>query len=161
MKINNKRELENRVATSTFEVKEVDAVTQELIKDFGEMTVNIGGTVKVKVIVSEPHTEMKPVFEADGVTPVYEDDGVTQKMEEVTTYVDVEKEIDVKVGGDVFKKFPSEFPITRSFDEIKNGETYKEVAIGWSNAIKERLGSAVTELRKNVDEFSGEEEIIL
>lgn len=161
MKINNKRELENRVATSTFEVKEIDAVTQELIKDFGEINVNIGGTVKAKIIVSEPRTETKPVFEADGVTPVYEEDGVTQKTEQVTVYVDVEKEIDVKVGGDVFKKFPSDFPIFRSFDEVKNGENYKEIANGWSEAIKERLGTAITELRKNIDDFSGEEEIIL
>lgn len=161
MIIVNKRDLKNRVATSTFTVKEVDESTKELISDFGELTINVGGSIKITVVAKEARKEMRPVFEADGVTPVYEEDGVTQKQEEVTVYVDVPKEMDVKVGGDVYKKFPSEFPISREFNEVGNGEHYREIATGWGKAIETRLGEAITELRKNIDDFSGEEEIIL
>lgn len=161
MKIKNTKDVKNKVYSSMFAVEEIDEATKELISDFGEMVINIGGTVKVTNTKKVPKTIKKPVFEADGTTPVLGEDGVTQKTEDVVAYEDVTETTDVKVGGDIYKKVPSEFPITRTFSEASNGAIAKEVAEAWSEEIKKRLGDEITKLRANKDDFSGEEEIIL
>lgn len=121
MKVNIKKDIKKNIYTTSFVVSEMDEVMTELISDFGEITINIGGKVSIDI---------------DG-TPT-----------------------EVLVGGDVFKRLPSEFPISRSFSESTNGVHAKAVAIAWTELIKSRIDAEVLALKARVDDFSGDEEII-
>lgn len=63
--------------------------------------------------------------------------------------------------GDVFKKFPSQFPLTKVFGKAQFGDNAEKVANAYVSDIQTKIETAVTELKAKPDVFSGVTEVVL
>lgn len=76
-------------------------------------------------------------------------------------YEDEEKEVELFSTGDLFKRFPVDMPISKTFTQAVYGVNAEKVAIGFTKEIQSRIESAITELKAKEDGFSGTTEVIL
>ena len=116
-----------------------------------------------------------PVLDNEGVqiidtitTPNLDENGepiLIDKIDEQgkTVFQEVRTPIQEVVAdlGTVLRKFPSEFPLRRSFTVAEFGKDTKSVALGYVGLIRAELEKAIDSLEQRVDDFSGREEIQL
>lgn len=108
------KNLKNNVYNVELKFIDITDTDKEKISDFGEPTINVGGTIKEKGTKPEVFPVMKAktekvieeklVYEEDGVTPIYEEDGVTQKTEQV----EVDKPVLDENGEQILEQVISE-----------------------------------------------------
>ena len=128
--------------TETKLVEILDPVTEEPILD------SESNPVTKEVIVPVLDEQEQPIMEDkldEFGKPVW-------KLQE--TSVDV---VLANLGKELVK-FPSEFPITRSFEVSEYGENAEKVALAYVDLIKAELTAKILELEGKTDTFSGKVE---
>ena len=204
MKLVANKNLKNNAFEVILELKDISAEEQELLSDFGEQTINVGGRFtdirEVTEIVKVPKTEIikvqkseikfypvtddngdpvldgngdptyegidTPIFEADGVTPVMEDKEVPVldadgKPVMIDKEVKSDKEVTIADLGNIYRKFPSEFPLKRTFSVSEFGADAEQVANEYVALMIAETEIAVNALKAKKDVFSGVTEIQL
>lgn len=131
--------------TEMKEVEVTDPETQEVTKEMKEVPVLDSNGKQVYEDVE------KPVLDKDG-KPVMEKHPVMGKVQEEILLADL---------GNIYRKFPSEFPIKRTFTALEFGDKAEKIAIGYVSLIQKEAQRIVTELGKKVDSFTGTTEIQL
>jgi hypothetical protein len=63
--------------------------------------------------------------------------------------------------GDLFKRVPTDLPITKVFSQAQYGENAEKVANSFARTTSEKIQAAITELKTKQDSFSGTSEVIL
>lgn len=95
-------------------------------------------------------------------------------LEETELFTDF-GDIEINVGGEIkdatpttlvtlgnsYKKFPSEFPFSRSFNQASHGVDTEAIATAYVKDITDKIEAAVVILKAKTDAFSGETDIIL
>jgi len=123
----------------TVKVTEITEEETELLKDFGDLTINIGGKIT--------ETVQKVVTGTDS--------------EGNSTSTTVDEVVEIANLGDIYKKFPTDFPLTKTFTKANFGEKSDKVAIAYVSKVTKEIQDAVTALKAKQDVFSGTTEIIL
>ncbi|MFJ7982409.1 hypothetical protein ACIQ1D_19285 [Lysinibacillus xylanilyticus] len=155
------------------EIKDVVKETGFIEKPKVEV-VKVPKTEMKEVEVTNPETqevtkEMQevPVLDAEGkqviedvTKPVLDEKG-QPVMVKTPTYETVQEEVLVADLGNIYRKFPSEFPIKRTFTALEFGDKAEKVALGYVGLIQKEAERIVTELGKKVDSFTGSTEIQL
>ncbi|MGG0793843.1 hypothetical protein ABE137_07530 [Brevibacillus laterosporus] len=118
-----KKNLENNVYSIEIAVKEIPETDEELFKDFGDIEINTGGTIKIATI----------------------EDGKT-----------VESEVTLPQS---FRRFPTQFPIFNKFSKVSYNGKEKAVALAWEQHVQTQIEKKMNELRANIDDFSGTEQL--
>lgn len=63
--------------------------------------------------------------------------------------------------GDSYKYIPTDFPITKVFTKAQYGVNAEKVANAFADTVKERVQTAITDLKAKQDIFTGTTEVVL
>lgn len=119
MKLTVDTKLENNNYTATFDVTDITEAELELISDFGDIEINVGGAIQDSL-------------GADLITL-----------------------------GNSYKKFPSDLPFARAFNQAQYGDDAEAIATAYVQNITDKIEAGITLLKAKTDTFSGTTEIIL
>lgn len=147
MKLIVNKNLVNNNYEILLEITNIEQTDKELFNDFGEPTINIGGTITEQVVA----TEQREVEVDDG------EGGTTTELQDV----EVTNTVTVAELGNVYRKFPSEFPIKRIFTKGEFGTDAEKIANLYADKIENDLKTVLADLRAKQDTFSKVEEILL
>lgn len=186
MKLVITKNLENNNFGVILDVADVTAEDKELFKDFGEPTFNIGGklteTKQVEITKDVPLTPLTPAkpladTEEEGEAVEVDEEGISTKavveaketLGKVITEFDedgitgefLEVETVVADLGNIYRKFPSEFPIERVFTKAEFGDNAEKAAMLYIDLITERAKGILDSYKTKRDTFSGTTEVQL
>lgn len=97
-----------------------------------------------------------PVLDTDG-NPIMEDK-LDEQGKPVFQLIETPIEVVIADLGKDLCKFPSEFPLSRSFAVAHYGEKAEQIALAYVEMVKEELSEKIAELNTKVDTFSGKVE---
>ncbi|TPG68899.1 hypothetical protein EEL31_10400 [Brevibacillus laterosporus] len=108
----------------------------------------------IEIAVTEiPETD-KELFNDFGDIEI--NTGGTIKITTIEDGKSTESEVTLPQG---FRRFPSQFPIFNKFSKVNYNGKEKAVATAWEQHIQTQIEKKMNELRSNIDDFSGTDQL--